>query len=56
MSIELGGTMTGEHGIGFGKKKYMQAEHGDAYALMGVIKRAVDPGNIMNPGKMVNIN
>ncbi|MEC8270566.1 MAG: FAD-linked oxidase C-terminal domain-containing protein [Pseudomonadota bacterium] len=43
MSIELGGTMTGEHGIGFGKKKYMQAEHGDAYALMGVIKRAVDP-------------
>ena len=56
MSIELGGTMTGEHGIGFGKKKYMQAEHGDAYALMGVIKRAVDPGNIMNPGKMVKIN
>ena len=56
MSIELGGTMTGEHGIGFGKKKYMQAEHGDAYALMGVIKRAIDPGNIMNPGKMVNIN
>ena len=56
MSIELGGTMTGEHGIGFGKKKYLQAEHGDAYALMGVIKRAVDPGNIMNPGKMVNIN
>ena len=56
MSIEFGGTMTGEHGIGFGKKKYMQAEHGDAYALMGVIKRAVDPGNIMNPGKMVNIN
>ena len=56
MSIELGGTMTGEHGIGFGKKKYMEAEHGDAYALMGVIKRAVDPGNIMNPGKMVNIN
>jgi len=56
MSIELGGTMTGEHGIGVGKKKYMQAEHGDAYALMGVIKRAVDPANIMNPGKMVNIN
>ena len=56
MSIELGGTMTGEHGIGVGKKKYMQAEHGDAYALMGVIKRAIDPANIMNPGKMVNIN
>ena len=56
MSIELGGTMTGEHGIGFGKKKYMQAEHGDAYALMGAIKRTIDPTNIMNPGKMVNIN
>ena len=56
MSIDLGGTMTGEHGIGFGKKKYMQAEHGDAYALMGAIKRTIDPANIMNPGKMVNIN
>ena len=56
MSIELGGTMTGEHGIGIGKKKYMQAEHGDAYALMGVIKKAIDPQNIMNPGKMVNVN
>jgi D-lactate dehydrogenase (cytochrome) len=56
MAIELGGTMTGEHGVGIGKKKYMQAEHGDAYALMGVIKKAVDPQNIMNPGKMVNVN
>lgn len=56
MSIELGGTMTGEHGVGLGKKKYMQAEHGDAYALMGVIKRAIDPANIMNPGKMVAID
>ena len=56
MSIELGGTMTGEHGVGVGKKKYMQAEHGDAWALMGVIKKAIDPANIMNPGKMVNIN
>jgi D-lactate dehydrogenase (cytochrome) len=34
----------------------MQAEHGDAWALMGVIKKAIDPANIMNPGKMVNIN
>ena len=56
MAIELGGTMTGEHGVGIGKKKYMQAEHGDAYALMAVIKKAVDPQNIMNPGKMVNVN
>ena len=56
MAIELGGTMTGEHGVGIGKKKYMPAEHGDAYALMGVIKKAIDPQNIMNPGKMVNVN
>ena len=56
MSIELGGTMTGEHGVGIGKKKYMPAEHGDAWALMGVIKTAIDPANIMNPGKMVKIN
>ena len=56
MSIELGGTMTGEHGVGVGKKKYMQAEHGDAYALMAVIKKAIDPANIMNPGKMVAID
>ena len=56
MSIELGGTMTGEHGVGIGKKKYMTAEHGDSYALMGVIKKAIDPQNIMNPGKMVNVN
>ena len=56
MAIELGGTMTGEHGVGIGKKKYMLAEHGDAYGLMGVIKKAIDPQNIMNPGKMVNVN
>jgi len=56
MSIELGGTMTGEHGVGIGKKKYMTAEHGDSYALMGTIKKAIDPLNIMNPGKMVNVN
>jgi len=56
MSIELGGTMTGEHGVGLGKKKYMTAEHGDSYALMGIIKKAIDPQNIMNPGKMVNVN
>ena len=56
MAIELGGTMTGEHGVGIGKKKYMQAEHGDAYGLMGVIKKAIDPQNIMNPGKMVTVN
>ena len=56
LSIELGGTITGEHGVGIGKKKYMQAEHGDAYAVMGVIKKSMDPQNIMNPGKIVSVN
>ncbi|MGH1368751.1 MAG: FAD-binding oxidoreductase [Maritimibacter sp.] len=52
-ALALGGTVTGEHGIGFGKLPYMQAEHGEAWALMGDIKTAMDPHNILNPGKMV---
>ena len=56
LAISLGGTVTGEHGVGVGKKNYMQAEHGGGYSLMGVLKKAIDPANLMNPGKMVNIN
>lgn len=52
-ALRLGGTITGEHGIGMGKLGYMQAEHGDGWEVMGEIKRALDPGNILNPGKMV---
>ncbi|WP_319824270.1 FAD-binding oxidoreductase [Thalassovita sp.] len=55
-ALALGGTATGEHGIGVGKLKYMQAEHGDAWGVMGQIKQALDPQNIMNPGKMVRRN
>lgn len=55
-SLALGGTSTGEHGIGIGKLDYMQAEHGDGWAVMADIKRALDPGNILNPGKVVVIN
>ncbi len=54
--LALGGTCTGEHGIGLGKMKYMAAEHGDALSLMVDIKRVFDPQNIMNPGKMVPHN
>jgi D-lactate dehydrogenase (cytochrome) len=52
-AISVGGTCTGEHGVGTGKIAYMRAEHGDALDLMVAIKRAVDPANIMNPGKIL---
>ena len=51
----MGGTCTGEHGIGLGKLKHMRNEHGDgAIAAMQAIKAALDPRNLMNPGKVVD--
>ncbi|MDH5797338.1 MAG: FAD-binding protein [Paracoccaceae bacterium] len=55
-SLRMGGTITGEHGVGMGKLDYMPREHGEAWGVMAEIKRALDPDNIMNPGKMVQIN
>ncbi|MEM7546545.1 MAG: FAD-linked oxidase C-terminal domain-containing protein [Pseudomonadota bacterium] len=55
-SLRLGGTVTGEHGVGVGKKRYMAEEHGDAWSVMTDIKRTLDPNNILNPGKVVEIN
>ncbi len=53
-AIRKDGTCTGEHGIGIGKQDYMRLEHGDAaIALMRKIKQAIDPDNIMNPGKIL---
>lgn len=52
-ALTLGGTSTGEHGVGIGKLDFMAREHGDAWGVMGDIKRALDPGNILNPGKLV---
>lgn len=52
-ALALGGTCTGEHGVGLGKKAYVLREHGTgAVALMAALKRAVDPQNLMNPGKI----
>lgn len=52
-ALDLGGTATGEHGVGLGKIEYMEREHGLGWQVMGQIKRALDPGNILNPGKLV---
>ena len=54
-ALSMGGTCTGEHGIGMGKLKHMRNEHGDgAVEVMRTIKQALDPQNIMNPGKVVD--
>ncbi|MGL4497258.1 MAG: FAD-binding oxidoreductase [Beijerinckiaceae bacterium] len=52
-ALALDGTCTGEHGVGSGKRKFMTLEHGDAIEVMRLIKRALDPRSIMNPGKVL---
>jgi D-lactate dehydrogenase (cytochrome) len=54
-ALSMGGTCSGEHGVGYGKMKYLEAEHGEGLEVMRAIKRALDPENRMNPGKIVEI-
>ncbi len=55
-ALELNGTITGEHGVGLHKKEYLLEEHPDNIPVMKSIKRTLDPNNIMNPGKIFDLN
>jgi D-lactate dehydrogenase (cytochrome) len=54
-ALAMEGTCTGEHGIGIGKIASLEAEHGEAVDLMRAIKRALDPDNLFNPGKVLPV-
>ena len=52
-TLELGGTITGEHGVGLAKKPWLRQQMGDAsFGLMRQVKRALDPHKVLNPGKI----
>jgi D-lactate dehydrogenase (cytochrome) len=55
-ALELEGTITGEHGVGLHKKEYLLEQHPDNIPVMKSIKRTLDPNNIMNPGKIFDLN
>jgi len=55
-ALAAGGTCTGEHGVGLGKRQYQAEEHGTALAVMRTLKQVLDAGGIMNPGKLIDLN
>ena len=54
-ALKLEGTITGEHGIGIQKKEYLRKQHPDNITLMQTLKKSIDPNNIMNPGKVIDL-
>jgi D-lactate dehydrogenase (cytochrome) len=54
-ALAMDGTCTGEHGVGLGKQKFLVAEHGEAVSVMRKVKQALDPLNILNPGKIFSL-
>ena len=54
-ALALDGTITGEHGIGINKKEYLKKQHPDNLPLMKILKKGIDPNNIMNPGKIFDL-
>jgi len=56
VALKLGGTLSGEHGIGIAKQKYLEKEFGEAgIEALEAVKKALDPKNLLNPGKIVNV-
>ena len=54
-AIGMDGTCTGEHGIGIGKREYLEKELGEGIQIMRQLKNALDPHNVMNPGKVLMV-
>lgn len=53
-ALERGGTCTGEHGVGIGKKDFVKREHAGSYRFLQILKKSFDPNGILNPGKVID--